>query len=93
MHDYGTLADTMILLKTIHNVVMLIPYEQLFIQAFQKNGKLIPEQYSGEPNPLFQLVINEDRTSQPSYTILRSKSGQPLLDHGVVCLYLTMYTP
>jgi hypothetical protein len=75
MHDYGTLADTMILLKPIHNVAMLIPYEQLFIQAFQQNGNLIPEQYSREPNPLFQLVINGDRTPQPSHTIQRSHSG------------------
>jgi hypothetical protein len=83
----------MILPKPIHNVAMLILYEQLFIQAFQQSGKLIPEQYSGEPNPFFQLAINGDHTSQPSNTIQRYHSSQTYLDHGVVCLYLTMYTP
>jgi hypothetical protein len=43
MHDYGTVANTMRLPKPIHNVPMLIPYEQLFIQAFQQSGNLIPE--------------------------------------------------
>jgi hypothetical protein len=55
-----------ILLKPTHNVAVLIPYEQLFIQAFKQNGNLIPEQYSDEPNPLFQLVIYADLTSQLS---------------------------
>jgi len=35
---------------------MLIPYEQLYIQSFHRNGKLIPEQNCGEQNPLFALV-------------------------------------
>jgi hypothetical protein len=56
----------MILLRPIHNTAMLIPYEQLFIQTFQQNDNLIPEQNSSEPNPLFQLVIETDRTSQPA---------------------------
>jgi hypothetical protein len=42
---------------------MLIPYEQLFIQAFHQNGSLVPEQQSNEPNPLFHLVI--DRMPPP----------------------------
>jgi hypothetical protein len=66
IHEYGTLADTMILLKPIHNIAMLIPYEQLFIQAFQQNDNLIPEQYSGEPTPIFQLIIETDHAPQPT---------------------------
>jgi hypothetical protein len=66
IHEYGTFADTMILLKPIHNIASIIPYEQLFIQTFQQDNNLIPEQYSGEPNPLFQLLIETDRTPQPT---------------------------
>jgi hypothetical protein len=34
IHEYGTLTDTMTLLKPIYNPTKLIPYEQLFIQTF-----------------------------------------------------------
>jgi len=47
----------------IHNPSMLIPYEQLLIQMFHRNGKLIPEQSEDEHNPLFQLTIDTDLTS------------------------------
>jgi len=43
---------------------MLIPYEQYYIQTLYREGKLIPEQHSGEINPLFQTVINP----QPPHT-------------------------
>jgi len=43
IHEYGSLKDTMSLLKPIHKTSMLIPYEQLLIQTFHQNGKLIPE--------------------------------------------------
>jgi hypothetical protein len=42
---------------------MLSPYEQLFIQTFHHNGKLITEQGTGEQNPLFQLAIDNMLTS------------------------------
>jgi len=48
----------MSLLKPIHTMSMLIPYEQLFIQTFHHNGNLITEQGTGEQNPLFQLAID-----------------------------------
>jgi len=63
-HEYGTITDTMTLLKTIHKTSLLIPYEQLFIQTFQNNSNLITEQSRGEKNPLFQLAINTGLTSQ-----------------------------
>jgi len=56
IHEYGTLADTMTLLKPIHDSTKLIPYEQLFIQAFHHTGDLIDEQSATEHNPLFQLA-------------------------------------
>ena len=37
---------------------MLIPYEQYYVQTLHQEGKLIPEQYPGEPNPLFETGIN-----------------------------------
>ena len=36
---------------------MFIPYKQYYIEALYWEGKLIPEQYAGETNPLFQMVI------------------------------------
>jgi hypothetical protein len=53
----------MILHKPIHKVAMLIPYEQLFIQAIQPNSNLISEYYNSKQTPLFQLVIDADHTS------------------------------
>jgi len=56
IHEYGTLADTMALLKPLHDTAKLIPYEQLFIQTFHPNGDLIDEQSATEHNPLFHLA-------------------------------------
>jgi hypothetical protein len=46
------------LLKPLNNPNMLTPYEQFYIQSLNQEGKLIPEQYPGDPNPLFQLAIH-----------------------------------
>jgi hypothetical protein len=48
------------------NIRLWIPYDQLLIQTFHHSGKLIPEQSSGEPNPLLQLAIDTGPTSRPS---------------------------
>jgi len=53
----------MSLLKPIHKMSLLIPYEQLFIQTFRHNGNLITEQGTGEQNTLFQLAIDTMLTS------------------------------
>jgi len=63
-HEYGTITDTMTLLKPVHKTSLLIPYEQLFIQTYQYNDTLITEQNRGDPNPLFQLPIDTGLTSQ-----------------------------
>ena len=63
-HEYGTITDTMTLLKPIDKTSLLIAYEQLFIQTYQHNGILITEQNRGEKNPLFQLAIDTGLTSQ-----------------------------
>jgi hypothetical protein len=62
VHEYGSLKDTMSLLKPIHKTTMLIPYEQLLIQTFHQNGNLIPEQNCGEQNPLFLLATDYSLT-------------------------------
>ena len=51
------------LLKPLNRPNMFIPYKQYYIQALYQ-GKLIPKQYPGETNPLFQTVINP----QPPHT-------------------------
>jgi len=63
LHEYGSITDTVYLLKPIHKTSILIPYEQLFIQTFHHNGNLITEQGTGEQNPLFQLAIDTMLTS------------------------------
>jgi hypothetical protein len=59
----------MTLLKPLNNTTVLIPYEKFFIQSHYQEGKLISEQYPGEQNSLFQLVID------PSYTSHDEISG------------------
>jgi hypothetical protein len=43
LHEYGSITDTMSLLKPIHTISMLIRYEHLFIKTFHHNGNLIME--------------------------------------------------
>ena len=54
--------ETMHLLKQINNTTSLTPYERLYIQTLHQAGKLISEQLPGDPNPLFQAVINPHTT-------------------------------
>jgi hypothetical protein len=63
LHAYGSITDTMSLLKPKHKTSMLIPYEQLFIHTFHHDGNFITEQGTGEQSPLFQLVIDTMLTS------------------------------
>jgi len=62
-HEYGPMNDTMALLKHEQKTPMLIPYEQLFIQTYHRNGLLIPEQHIGDTNPLFQLITHTGTTN------------------------------
>jgi len=57
-HEYGPIEKKMTLLKPLKNTSLLTPYEQFFIQAFHKSGRLISEQNPSEPNPLFHKAIN-----------------------------------
>jgi len=57
-HEYGPMNQTMHLLKPINSTSSLIPYERFYIQSLHQGKKLSPEKSPGEPNPLFQLVID-----------------------------------
>jgi len=67
-HEYGTMNNVMTLLKPLNNPNKLTPYEKFHIQTLHKKGKLIPEQYADDPNPLFQLAIH------PPYTTWQGQS-------------------
>ena len=54
-HEYGTLTETMTLLKPLQHENMLLPFEQFHIQSLHQAGKLIPEQCPNDSNALFQL--------------------------------------
>jgi hypothetical protein len=53
------------LLKHINKTKFLIPYEQLYIQSHHHHKQLIPEQNSGEYNPMYQLVFDQQVKPQP----------------------------
>ena len=57
-HEYGTIAETMTLLKPVQNESMLLLFEQFHIQSLHQAGKLIPEQCPSDLNPFFQLTFN-----------------------------------
>jgi len=72
-HEYGHMNNIMTLLKPLSIPNTLIPYEQYYIQALYQESKLIPEQYPGETNPLFQTVIKPT----PTYHMNRPVVLQP----------------
>ena len=55
-HEYGTMEETMTLLRSIDKQTLLLPTEQLYIQTLHDNNELIPEQIPNEPNPLSELL-------------------------------------
>jgi hypothetical protein len=54
------------LLKQINKTKFLIPYKQLYIQPHQHHKQLIPEQYSGDCNPMYQLVYDQQVKPHPT---------------------------
>ena len=62
----------MTLLTPLNSPSLLIPYEQFYIQTLHQEGKLIPGQYPGELNRLFQTAIN------PSPHTLYEKTSRAL---------------
>jgi hypothetical protein len=66
-HEYGTISDTMSLLKQTDKPSPLLLYEQMYIQLFYHNNQLIPEQHPNEQNPMFQLFHNWYHMSHPTW--------------------------
>jgi hypothetical protein len=50
----------------INKTKFLIPYEQLYIQFHHHHKQLIPEQNSGEYNPMYQLVYDQQVMPHPT---------------------------
>ena len=71
-HEYGTLTESMTLLKPLQHESMLLPLEQFHIQSLHQAGKLIPEQYLNDPNLLFQLTF-----SHPHHTRHKTETVNP----------------
>jgi hypothetical protein len=55
---YGIMQDTMNLLQLIQKGSRMNTLEQYYIQKYQCNKKLIPEQNTGEYNPLFKIAFD-----------------------------------
>jgi len=83
-HEYGTIGDTMTLLKHIDKPSLFLPYKQLYIKLFHHNNQLIPEQHPNEQNPMFQLLYNRYHTTHPSWhpnQYLHLNMEQPISFH------------
>jgi hypothetical protein len=65
-HEYGPMHNTMELLKQINKTKFLIPYEQIYFQSHHHHKQLIPEQNSGEYNPMYQLVYDQQVKPHPT---------------------------
>ena len=55
-HEYGTIADTLQLLKTCQKGTCMNCWEALYMQIHHQNKVLITEQQVSETNPLYELV-------------------------------------
>ena len=66
-HEHGLIKDTMTILKHTEKPSLLIPYKQLYIQSYDYNNKLIPEQHSNEQNPMYQLIYIRHNMSHPTW--------------------------
>jgi len=64
-HEYGNIDDTMTLLNQINTTTLLFAYEQMYIQSFRHNNKLIPEQHLSEHNPMFDLLHSNTTCHNP----------------------------
>jgi hypothetical protein len=81
-HEYGSINDTITLIKQVHNPSLWLPYEQMYIQSFHHNNELIPEQHTNEKNPMFQLLHNKHCTTQPLWYLINNPTqlNQFLID-------------
>ncbi|GFG35947.1 hypothetical protein Cfor_02918 [Coptotermes formosanus] len=64
MNEYGTIQETMTLLKLVHKGLHMNTLEQFYIQQHQYNNTLIPKQNGGEQNPLFEIAYDTQQKEQ-----------------------------
>jgi len=55
-HEYGYLEDTMTLLKHIDKPLLILIYEELYLQLFLHNYQIITKQQPNEIYPMFHLL-------------------------------------
>jgi hypothetical protein len=65
-HEYGPITETMRLLKHCNKSMTMNCWEDLFIQQYRKENKLITEQQTTEPNQLFKLARITTEHTEPS---------------------------
>ena len=73
-HEYGSINDTMTLLKQVNKPSLLLPYEQMYIQSLHHSNDLITEHYPNEHNHMFELL----HTETPYVTNQSMPNQQPL---------------
>ena len=65
-HECGRINITMNLLTQITKTSLLIPYEEFCIYSHCHHKELMPEQYTSENNPVYQLNFDPHNTSPPA---------------------------
>jgi len=55
-HEYGSIIDTLQLLKTCSKGTHMNCWEALYMQEFHQHGILIAEQQVSDSNPLYELI-------------------------------------
>jgi hypothetical protein len=58
MHEYEPIQEAMNLLESIRKGLHLNTLEELYLQKYQQNSILIPEQNVGKHNPLFEIAYD-----------------------------------
>ena len=56
-HEYGTAQDTLGLIQPCRKGQRMNSWENLYIQMYQQQGKLIAEQQVHEHSPLYDLAL------------------------------------
>jgi len=65
-HEYGCINTTTTFLKQIIQTSLLIPYEEFCIYSHCHHKELIPEQYTNENNPMYQMIFDPNNKSPPA---------------------------
>ena len=73
-HEYGTTENTLQLIKPCRKSSKMNHWENMYIQIYRQNSKLIEEQQVSEINPLFKYA-------QPPHT-LRDSTQQDRQQEG-----------